>query len=118
MGTLILGEKFADVDRFQQLIGKVIYHTITHIPLSQKKYVLDLLSETKLLVAHPVDIHMNSTVKFDGEHGELFTDVDLEIAYVIGVVDQHMHALLIEVVCHILHYFLQAFLFPVNYWFQ
>lgn len=91
LGTLVLGEQFADVGRFQQLIGKLIYHTITHIPLSKKKYVLDLLSETKLLGAHPVDIPMNSTVKFDGEHGELFTDVDLEITYVIGVVDQYMH---------------------------
>ena len=91
LGTLVLGEQFADVGRFQQLIGKLIYHTITHILLSQKKYVLDLLSETKFLGAHPVDIPMNSTVKFDGEHGELFTDVDLEITYVIGVVDQYMH---------------------------
>ena len=91
LGTLVLGEQFADVGRFQQLIGKLIYHTITHIPLSKKKYVLDLLSETKFLGAHPVDIPMNSTVKFDGEHGELFTDVDLEITYVIGVVDQYMH---------------------------
>jgi hypothetical protein len=43
--------------------------------LSQRKYVLDLLSETSLLGACPADTPMNSTVKLDGEHGELFSDV-------------------------------------------
>jgi hypothetical protein len=43
--------------------------------LSQHKYVLDLLSETGLLGARPADTPMDSTVKIDGEQGELFSDV-------------------------------------------
>ena len=43
--------------------------------MSQQKYVLDLLFETGLLGACPADTSMDSTVKLDGEQGELFSDV-------------------------------------------
>ena len=41
----------------------------------QKKYVLDLLSETSHLGARFADTPMDSTVKLDGKQGELFGDV-------------------------------------------
>ena len=66
------------------------------------------LFETGLLGARPADTHMDSTVKLDGEHGELFSDVGRyrrlvrkliylivtcpDITYVVGVVSQYMHA--------------------------
>uniref|UniRef100_A0A2N9EWV2 Integrase catalytic domain-containing protein n=1 Tax=Fagus sylvatica TaxID=28930 RepID=A0A2N9EWV2_FAGSY len=43
--------------------------------LSQRKYFLDLLSETGLLGARPANTPMDSIVKIDGEQGELFSDV-------------------------------------------
>ena len=77
--------------------------------MSQRKYVLDLLFETGLLGARLADTPMDSTVKLDGEHGELFSDVGRyrrlvgkliyltitcpDITYAVGVVSQYMHAL-------------------------
>ncbi len=43
--------------------------------LSQRKYVLDLLSKTRLLSAHLVDNPMDFTVELDGEQSELFIDI-------------------------------------------
>lgn len=40
----------------------------------QRKYVLDLLSETGFLASRPVDTPMDSTVKLDNEQGDLFED--------------------------------------------
>ena len=45
------------------------------ISLSQRKYMLDLLSETGLLVARPVDTLVNSIVELDGRKSDLFPDV-------------------------------------------
>ena len=77
--------------------------------MSQRKYVLDLLSEIGLLGARPADTPMDSTIKLDGEHGELFSDVGRyrclvgkliylavtppDITYAVGVVSQYMDAL-------------------------
>lgn len=37
--------------------------------------MLDLLSETGLLGARPVDTPMDSAVKLNADHGDLFADV-------------------------------------------
>jgi len=43
--------------------------------LSQRKYVLDLLSETGMLDSRPVDTPMDYHVKLDVNMGKLFADV-------------------------------------------
>ena len=64
--------------------------------------------ETGLLGARPADTPIDSSVKLDGEHGELFSDVGRyrrlvrkliyltvtlpDITYAVGVVSQYMHA--------------------------
>jgi hypothetical protein len=66
------------------------------------------LPETGLLGARPTDTPIDSSVKLDGEHGELFSDVGRyrrlvgkliyltvtlpDITYAVGVVSQYMHA--------------------------
>ena len=66
------------------------------------------MSETSLLGARPADTPIDSCVKLDGEHGELFSDVGRyrrlvrkliyltvtlpDITYAVGVVSQYMHA--------------------------
>ena len=44
------------------------------IVLSQRKYALDLLEETKMLNCKPVDSPMDPNVKLLPEQGELFAD--------------------------------------------
>jgi hypothetical protein len=55
---------------YHYLFGIEVDHSSQDIFLSQ-----NLMFETGLLDARPVDTPMNSTVKLDGEHGELFIDV-------------------------------------------
>ena len=43
--------------------------------LSQRKYILDLLSKTGLSDAQPVNTPMDHTGKLDGKHSDLFPDV-------------------------------------------
>jgi len=43
--------------------------------LSQRKYVLDLLSDIGILDSRPIDTPMDYHVKLDANIGELFADV-------------------------------------------
>ncbi|CAL5334546.1 unnamed protein product [Camellia sinensis] len=85
-----------------------ISHSSQGLFLSQRKYVLDLLTRTDLLGTRPSDTPMDSSVKLDGDTGNLFLDIGRyhrlvgkliylivtcpDITYVVGVVSQFMHA--------------------------
>jgi hypothetical protein len=105
-----LGQRFhtKDLGTLHYFLGIEVARSSQGLYLSQRKYVLDLFSETSLLGAHPADTLMDSTVKLDGEQGELFSDVGRyrhsvgkliyltvtcpDITYAVGVVSQYTHA--------------------------
>jgi hypothetical protein len=105
-----LGKHFhtKDLGALRYFLGIEVARSSQCIFLSRRKYVLDLLSKTGLLGARPADTPMDSTVKLDGDHGELFSDVGQycrlvgkliyltitrpDITYAVGVVSQYMHA--------------------------
>jgi len=76
--------------------------------LSQRKYVLNLLSKTGMLDSQPIDTLMDYHVKLDTDMGELFANVGHykwlvgkliyltvtrpDITYVVRVVSQFMQA--------------------------
>ncbi|GMP56109.1 hypothetical protein CsSME_00020702 [Camellia sinensis var. sinensis] len=95
--------------------------------LSQRKYVLDLLTETGLLGTRPSDTPMDSSVKLAGDTGDFFPDIGRyrrlvgkliyltvthpDITYAVGVVSQFMHAPRqphFVAVCRILQYLKRA----------
>ena len=64
-----LGQHFhtKDLGTLHYFLGIEVARSSQGLYLSQRKYILDLFSETSLLGAHPVDTLMDSTVKLDGE---------------------------------------------------
>ena len=53
----------------------VVAHSTQGLFLSQRKYVLDLLTETGLLGTRPSNTPTDSSVKFEGNTGDLFPDI-------------------------------------------
>jgi hypothetical protein len=97
------------------------------INLSQRKYVLDLLEETGLLGARPIDIPMDPNQKLLKDEGELFEDPGRyrrlvgklnyltitrpNISYAVSVVSQFLEAPRVshwEVVTRIIRYLKRA----------
>ncbi|XP_028101271.1 uncharacterized protein LOC114300609 [Camellia sinensis] len=87
-----------DSGQRQYFLGIEIAHSSRGLFLSQRKYVLDLLSETSLLGTCPSDAPMNSLVKLDGETRALFPDI-------VYACSSPTH---FDVVCHILRYLKRA----------
>ena len=72
-----LGQHFQtkDLGTLRYFLGIEVARSSQGLYLSQRKYVLDLLSKTSLLGARPANTPMDSIVKLDGEQGKLFSDV-------------------------------------------
>ena len=78
------------------------------ISVTQRKYILDLLKETGMLGCKPIDTPMDSIIKLGNEKYEIPVDTGRyqrlvgkciylshtrpDIAFVISVVSQYMHA--------------------------
>lgn len=112
-----------DLGLLRYFLGMEVVRNRSGITISQRKYVLDILKEIKMLGCRPVDTPMDPVKKIgDRESG---TPVDtgryqhlvakliylshtrLDIAFAISVVSQYMHAPCeehLEVVCRILKY--------------
>ncbi|XP_028086237.1 uncharacterized protein LOC114287156 [Camellia sinensis] len=97
-----------DLGHLRYFLGIEVVRSSQGLFLSQRKYVLDLLTETGLLGTRPSDTPMDSSVKPAGDTDDLFTDIGHyhrlvgkliyltvthpDITYVVGVVTQFMHA--------------------------
>lgn len=112
-----------DLASLRYFLGIEVTRSSQGISLSQRKYVLDLLSETGLLGSRPADTPMDSFVKLNSDQGVEFGDIGRyrrlvgnliyltvtrpDITYAVGVVSQFMHAPHqphFEAVCCILRY--------------
>jgi hypothetical protein len=73
---LFLQQRFhtKDLGKLRYFLGIEVARSQIGINLSQRKYVLDLLEETGLLGARPVDIPMDPNMKLLKDEGELFED--------------------------------------------
>ncbi|XP_042946557.1 uncharacterized protein LOC122279793 isoform X1 [Carya illinoinensis] len=63
-----------DLGKLRYFLGIEVSRSKEGINLSQRKYVLDLLEETGMLGARPIDTPMDPNRKFLKEEGELFRD--------------------------------------------
>lgn len=64
-----------DLGNFKYFFGIEVVRLKQGTHFCQKKYMVDLLSETKMLGAKPVDSPMNSSVKLSTNEGELLKDL-------------------------------------------
>ena len=116
-----------DLGHLWYFLGLKVARSSQSLFLSQRKYVLDLLTETGLLGTRPSDTPMDSSVKLDGDTGDFFPDIGRyrrlvgkliyltvtrpDITYAVGVVSQFMHAPRqphFVAVCRILQYLKRA----------
>ena len=72
-----MGQQFhtKDLGHRRFFIGIEVARSSQGLFLSQRKYVLDLLTETGLLGARPSDTPMDSSVKLSGDTGDFFPDI-------------------------------------------
>ena len=115
-----------DLETLKYFLGVEVMRSKQRILLSQRKYVLDLLSEIGKLGAKPCNTPMAPNVRFTKE-GELFEDLERyrklvgklnyltvsrsDIAYKVSVLSQYMSSLTIShwaTVDHILCYLKEA----------
>ncbi|KAL5725033.1 Beta-galactosidase 8 [Ranunculus cassubicifolius] len=97
-----------DLGKLKYFLGIEVARTKDGINLSQRKYVLDLLTETGYLGCKPVETPMDVNRKLSIEEGELLADVEgyrrlvgkliyltitrPDISFAVGVVSQFMHS--------------------------
>ena len=97
-----------DLGKLSYFLGIEIAHSSKGLFLSQRKYVIDLLKETGKLGAKPAGTPMETNIKLGPEDGEPLSDIGQyqrlvgkliyltvtrpDIAFVVSVVSQFMHA--------------------------
>ncbi|XP_042946560.1 uncharacterized protein LOC122279793 isoform X3 [Carya illinoinensis] len=116
-----------DLGKLRYFLGIEVSRSKEGINLSQRKYVLDLLEETGMLGARPIDTPMDPNRKFLKEEGELFRDPGMyqrlvgklnyltitrpDISYAVSVLSQFLQTPRIshwDAVVHILRYLKRA----------
>ncbi|CAN1753617.1 Retrovirus-related Pol polyprotein from transposon TNT 1-94 [Linum perenne] len=94
-----------DLGEMKYFLGMEVARSTKGIILSQRKYIIDLLTETGMLGCKPAETPMETTLKFDqagkptdrGRYQRLvgkliyLAHTRPDIAYAVSIVSQHMH---------------------------
>jgi Reverse transcriptase (RNA-dependent DNA polymerase) len=65
-----------DLGKLKYFLGIEIAHSKKGLFLSQRKYVLDLLKETRKIGCKPLSTSIDSNIKLNTEDGELVKDIN------------------------------------------